>query len=268
MKVLVVGGGGREHALCWALAASPLVERGGVRAGQCRDRRRGALRAGQGRRHRRAGGAGAGRAASGWSWSGRRCRWCWGWSTGCGRPGSRRSGRRRRRHGSRAPRRSPRRSAPGTASRPPLRAASGRASGRRRAPMSRRRARPIVVKADGLAAGKGVVVAATVEEALAAIDARATATRRGRGVPGGRGGQPVRALRRHDRARDRHRPGPQARLRRRPGAEHRRHGRLLARRRWLDAGHGRAGHGRDRPADAAPAWRPRARRSPASSMPG
>ena len=51
---------------------------------------------------------------------------------------------------------------------------------------------PIVVKADGLAAGKGVVVAATVEEALAAIDA----TRRDagdRGVPGRRGGEPVRA---------------------------------------------------------------------------
>ena len=26
MKVLVVGGGGREHALCWAIAASPLCE--------------------------------------------------------------------------------------------------------------------------------------------------------------------------------------------------------------------------------------------------
>jgi len=26
MKILVVGGGGREHALCWKIAQSPLVE--------------------------------------------------------------------------------------------------------------------------------------------------------------------------------------------------------------------------------------------------
>lgn len=27
MKVLVVGGGGREHALCWAISKSPLCEK-------------------------------------------------------------------------------------------------------------------------------------------------------------------------------------------------------------------------------------------------
>ena len=27
MKILVVGGGGREHALCWAIAASPLCNK-------------------------------------------------------------------------------------------------------------------------------------------------------------------------------------------------------------------------------------------------
>ena len=27
MKVLVAGGGGREHALCWTIAGSPLVDK-------------------------------------------------------------------------------------------------------------------------------------------------------------------------------------------------------------------------------------------------
>jgi phosphoribosylamine---glycine ligase len=43
----------------------------------------------------------------------------------------------------------------------------------------RRRGAPIVVKADGLAAGKGVTVALTVEEALAAIDSALTLRRFG-----------------------------------------------------------------------------------------
>jgi phosphoribosylamine--glycine ligase len=43
----------------------------------------------------------------------------------------------------------------------------------------RRRGAPVVVKADGLAAGKGVVVAQTVEEALAAIDDMMTGRRFG-----------------------------------------------------------------------------------------
>ena len=44
----------------------------------------------------------------------------------------------------------------------------------------------------------------------------------------GRGSLVLRAVRRRARAAARHRAGPQARLRRRPGAEHRRHGRLFA----------------------------------------
>jgi phosphoribosylamine--glycine ligase len=43
----------------------------------------------------------------------------------------------------------------------------------------RRRGAPVVVKADGLAAGKGVVVAMTVEEALAAVDDMMTGRRFG-----------------------------------------------------------------------------------------
>ena len=47
----------------------------------------------------------------------------------------------------------------------------------------RRRGAPIVVKADGLAAGKGVVVAPTEAEALAAIDAIMDGARSARPAP-------------------------------------------------------------------------------------
>ena len=60
---------------------------------------------------------------------------------------------------------------------------------------------PIVVKADGLAAGKGVVVAASIAEARGRDrhDLRrrpGRGRRRGRGVPRGRGGELLRAVRR------------------------------------------------------------------------
>ncbi len=74
-----------------------------------------------------------------------------------------------RRRSSKAPRISPRRSWSGTACRRPrTRRSPTRA---RRTTTSPTRGAPIVVKADGLAAGKGVVVAQTRAEADAAIDA-------------------------------------------------------------------------------------------------
>ena len=41
MKILVVGGGGREHALVWKIAQSPLVEKIYLRAGKSWNRRSG-----------------------------------------------------------------------------------------------------------------------------------------------------------------------------------------------------------------------------------
>ena len=118
----------------------------------------------------------------------------------------------------------------------------------------RRRGAPIVVKADGLAAGKGVVVAASVAEAEDAIAAfmeqrhagRGRPLRGDRGMPGRRGSQPVRPVRRHHRPAARRRAGPQAGRRRRHRPEHRRHGRLFAAARAVP-GAGRGGDGAHHP---------------------
>ena len=123
---------------------------------------------------------------------------------------------------------------------------------------------PIVVKADGLAAGKGVTVAMTVDEALAAVDDCFD------GAFGAAGAEVVIEAYLDGeeasffclcdgktRAGARLRAGPQARRRRRHRPEHRRHGRLLPRA-GDDAGDGRAHdegnhraddprHGRKRP---------------------
>ena len=121
----------------------------------------------------------------------------------------------------------------------------------------RKKGAPIVVKADGLAAGKGVVVAETVAEAEAAIDMMFSG---GLGQPAweiviedclvgeeasffalcdGETAIPLASAQDHKRV-----------GRRRQRAEHRRHGRLFAGADH-DAGNERAGDGRDRAADGA-----------------
>jgi phosphoribosylamine--glycine ligase len=39
MNILILGGGGREHALAWAVLQNPKCDRLIVAPGQCRDRR-------------------------------------------------------------------------------------------------------------------------------------------------------------------------------------------------------------------------------------
>ena len=148
-------------------------------------------------------------------------------------PASRRSGRAAPRRGLKAPRASPRICAAPTAYRPPPMSASARPQPAKA--YVRARGAPIVVKADGLAAGKGVVVAESVAEAEAAIDmilggglGEAGAELVDRGISRRRRGVVLRAVRRRDRAPAGVGARSQARLRRRQGAEHRRHGRLFA----------------------------------------
>ena len=184
-----------------------------------------------------------------WWWSGRKCRCAPASSTIWKRPASRRSARANGRRGWKAPKASPRTCARPTRFRPRPMSAS-------RAPAAakdyvRKKGAPIVVKADGLAAGKGVVVAETIAEAEAAIDMMFGG---GLGAPAWEiviedclvgeeasffalcDGETAIALGLG--------AGPQARRRRRQGAQHRRHGRLFAGADH-DAGDEQARDGRD-----------------------
>ena len=115
------------------------------------------------------------------------------------------------------------------------------------AALARQERYPVVVKADGLAAGKGVIIAKTPDEARAAVEDILVA--KSFGGAGevvlveehlvGERGLAARPLRRRDRGTARPRPGLQAHLRRRPGPEHRRHGQLLPRPRLRAARHRR-----------------------------
>ena len=168
MNILVIGSGGREHALAWAIAGSPLADRGLLRAGQCRHRRGRRMRADRRDRHRRH----------------RRFL-----------PPQPDRFRRRRAGGAARRRTVDALEAEGIAAFGPTAAAAAlegskafmkdfcaregipTAAYRRFRDAEAAKAHiaahgaPVVVKADGLAAGKGVVVAATLAEANAAVDA-------------------------------------------------------------------------------------------------
>ena len=90
---------------------------------------------------------------------------------------------------------------------------------------------PCVVKADGLAAGKGVVVCRNDDELASGLEPSRAPRRRDRrrGAPRGPGGIRAGRVRRRDGRSTSSGAGLQARPRRRPGPEHRRHGLVCAR---------------------------------------
>ena len=256
MNILIIGNGGREHALAWKIAQSPRAERVFVAPGNAgtdidgenvdihADRFPGPDPLRQGKR----GGADGGRARGP---AGRRHRRCLRGRPGCGSSVPARP----------PPNWRPARSSARTCSATPT---SPRPT-TRPSPIADdaikflkdREDVPVVVKADGLAAGKGVVVCSGRDEAIAGrrADRPAKGLRRGRRPAGDRGaarrpgGQRAGDHRRPD---DRHPaagPGPQGGLRRRHRPEHRRHGRLLP---------GPAGRRRDaRTGSRSTSWCPR-----------
>ena len=237
MKILVIGGGGREHALCWSLHRSPLVEEifcapgnpgiaevadclpvGGL--GHRRDRRPGgeAPRRPDGRRARS-------------------CRSRSGSRTSSSSASSRSSGPRGSRRRS-SPRKSSRRSSSGaTRSRPPTRRSASpptRRGERSRSSASRSSSRPTVWPAGRAFSiidsdGRGRAGAPPLLPGARLRRRRRPGARRG--VPARTGGLVPGALRRRGLRPAADRPRLQEGLRRRPRAEHRRDGRALAGRR-------------------------------------
>ena len=237
MNILLLGSGGREHALAWKIAASPLLDKlycapgnaGIAQEAECvaldLDDHAAVIAFCQGEQDRfRRGRAGSAAGAPGIVDDLE--------AAGIKAFGPTQGGGAARRlqglhQGSLRAR---------TTSRPRAYAALQRRRGSQGL-SSRKHGAPIVVKADGLAAGKGVVVAETHRARReAAIDmmfggglGAAGAGSRDRGISRRRGSVLLRAVRRRDtRSPLASRAGPQARLRRRQGPEHRRHGRLFA----------------------------------------
>ena len=232
MKVLIVGSGGREHALAWAVSGSKLPLQTLYRTRQSRHRT-----AGRECRHGRGGCAGAGRirplpaGRPGDPRPGSAARGGAGGRAGgarhtllrpdaCSRATGRQQGVRQ---GDLRGRRHPHRALGalrGGACRPRFRRAAGcadrgqggRAGGR---------------KGRGGGADRGRGEPGDRRHARRALVGRGRRQRDHRGMPGWRRGQPVRALRWHGRGAAGRGPGPQAHFRRRPGPQHRRHGRRL-----------------------------------------
>ena len=93
MNILLLGSGGREHALAWKIAASPLTDRLYLRARQCRHRPRSRMRRARCRRPRRGDRVLPQRTPSTSSWSARKRRSAPALSMIWKRPASRRSAR-------------------------------------------------------------------------------------------------------------------------------------------------------------------------------